>query len=348
MSSLGENVAAWQQAVFAKDFVIGPGPDQRQCAEDEVVIDVAYVGIAPSEWKIQDMAYIELTYPHVIGTDAAGVVVRVGSKVTRFKAGDRIMGYCLGLVYGGAKHGAFQLFTTLRERVAAKLPNTMSLSRAVVLPMAISTSSVGLFDILRLRMPRLNPRPSGETVVIWGASSSTASVAIQLACAAGYEVVTTASRHNYGYAKDLGAARVFDYADVDVIGSILGYLAGKKLAGVFDCIGEERTTLACASILEHCGGGTIATVLWPPNALPASVRAEMVWAFLPGTADAYIAAPVWTDFVTPALEIGLLLPQPEAHILTGGLARLQEALNLQKQGVSASKIVVEIDGIGEL
>jgi len=51
--------------------------------------------------------------------------------------------------------------------------------------------------------------------------------------------------------------------------------------------------------------------------------------------------------VPAALSAGLLLPKPEPQILRGGLERLQDALNLQKKGVSASKIVVEIDGARE-
>lgn len=218
---------------------------------------------------------MDLTYPHVIGTDAAGIVVAVGKGVARFKEGDRVIGYCMGLVHGGAKHGAFQHYTTFRERVVAKLPNSMALSRGVVLPMALSTSIVGLFDVLGLRLPALAARPSGETVLIWGASSSCGSIAIQLACTAGYDVVTTASRRNHGYAKELGASRVLDYADPDVVQEIQQYLSDRKMAGVYDCIGEESTTRACAAIVQHFGGGKLATVLWPPKDLPESVKVEM-------------------------------------------------------------------------
>jgi len=52
MSSIADNTAAWQQTKFDKSFAIGPGPDQSQPAADEVVVKVAYVGIAPSEWKV--------------------------------------------------------------------------------------------------------------------------------------------------------------------------------------------------------------------------------------------------------------------------------------------------------
>ncbi|KAK5726088.1 hypothetical protein LTR15_004280 [Elasticomyces elasticus] len=347
MASTVQNKAAWQQAKFDKDFVIAPGPDQTHPRDDEIVIKVAYVAIAPSEWKNQDLAYIELEYPHVLGTDAAGTVVSTGSKVTRFKPGDRVVGYCLGLIYGGSKHGAFQNYTTIRERAAVKLPDSIALSRGVVLPMAVFTSIVGLFEHLQLGLPNLTRYDNGETVVIWGASSSVGSIAIQLAHAAGYDVVTTASRHNHGYAKELGAASVFDYADSEVVQKMQQYLQGKQLAGIFDCIGEETTTRACADILSGFGGGVLPTVLWPPDNLPENVKVVMVWAFRPGTEDDYDASSVWTDFVPAALSTGILQPKPESYIITGGLGRLQGALDLQKKGVSAKKIVVEIDSCRE-
>ncbi|KAK3640156.1 hypothetical protein LTR56_005568 [Elasticomyces elasticus] len=347
MANIVQNQAAWQQAKFDKDFIIASGPDQTHPADDEIVIKVAYVAIAPSEWKIQDLAYIDLEYPHVLGTDAAGIVVLTGSKVTRFKPGDRVIGYCLGLIYGGSKHGAFQNYTTIRERAAVKLPDSIALSRGVVLPMAVFTSTVGLFEHLQLGLPNLTRHDNGETIVIWGASSSVGSIAIQLAHAAGYEVVTTASRHNHGYAKELGAARVFDYADAQVVQKMQQYLRGKQLAGIFDCIGEETTTRACADILSESGGGVLPTVLWPPENLPENVKVVMVWAFRPGTEDDYGASSVWTNFVPAALRTGVLQPKPESYIMTGGLERLQEALDLQKKGVSAKKIVVEIDSFRE-
>ncbi len=42
--------------------------------------------------QMQDFAYVPLQYPHVLGSDVAGEVVKIGSGVTRFQTGDRVMG----------------------------------------------------------------------------------------------------------------------------------------------------------------------------------------------------------------------------------------------------------------
>lgn len=56
----------------------------------------------------------------------------------------------------------------------------------------------------------------------------------------------------------------------------------------------------------------------------------------------HVGAKIWEDFVPAALETGKLLAKPDAHIITGGLDQVQAAMDLQKKGVSAKKIVVEI------
>ena len=56
----------------------------------------------------------------------------------------------IGLVYGGNRHGAFQLYTALRDRAIAKLPDAIPYSHGAVMPLAISTSIAGLFDTMGL------------------------------------------------------------------------------------------------------------------------------------------------------------------------------------------------------
>ena len=56
MASISNNRAAWQMAAYDKDFSVKPGPDQSQPVDDEVVVQVAYVAINPSEWKVRSSA----------------------------------------------------------------------------------------------------------------------------------------------------------------------------------------------------------------------------------------------------------------------------------------------------
>lgn len=56
-TKLPRNQAAWQTAANAKPFKVGPGPDQDDPADDEVVIQVAFVAINPSEWKVRNVPF---------------------------------------------------------------------------------------------------------------------------------------------------------------------------------------------------------------------------------------------------------------------------------------------------
>jgi hypothetical protein len=56
----------------------------------------------------------------------------------------------------------------------------------------------------------------------------------------------------------------------------------------------------------------------------------------------HVGARLWRDYVPAALETGKLRAKPEPKIITGGLEVIQAAMELQKKGVSAQKIVVEL------
>ncbi|KAK7915040.1 GroES-like protein [Apiospora marii] len=352
------NQAAFILAADNSPLQVGPGPDQSSPAADEIVVKVAAVAINPSEWKMKEFGYLPLEYPHVLGSDVAGTVVKVGEGVTRFKAGDRVIGHCLGLLYGGAKHGGFQNYTTLREAVTAPVPDHIRLEDAVVLPLAISTASVGLFDDLKLRLPSADPdhgdqpheqKHRDEVILIWGAASSMGSAAVQLAVAAGYHVLATASAKNHNYVRELTRGKhvtVFDYHDAGVADEIIEYIQsregeGLKFAGAYDCVGLEDSTRACAAVVHAFGGGVLPSVLPPPlGFLWADVQASCVNAIRPGTVPGSPGSLVWRDYVPRALETGSLRTRPEPEIVGTGLDEIEGALGLHRAGVSAKKLVV--------
>ncbi len=146
---------------------------------------------------------------------------------------------------GKAVNGGYQKYTTCTETLVCPIPDSVPYSNAVVLPLSISTATCALFDILGLDPPSLNPTPKGKTVLVWGGASSCGSTAIQLATAAGYDVATTASPHNFDYVKALGATHVFDYNKKVIQAEILAFMKSVKSAGVFDSVGSEKLLRYC-------------------------------------------------------------------------------------------------------
>ena len=99
-------------------------------------------------------------------------------------------------------------------------------------------------------------------MLVWGGSTSVGSNAIQLAVAAGYDVITTASPHNADYVRGPGAREVFDYRSPDVISDIVAALYGRRLAGAI-AIGTTSAP-ACVRIVAASEGSKVVAIASPP------------------------------------------------------------------------------------
>ena len=186
---------------------------------NEIVVKVHAVAINPIDWfkagKGYDFVFSWIKTPFVIGTDLAGEVVEVGPGVIRFKVGDRVLSFGLGVnkSFNTSAKSAFQLYTVCLDHMTSPIPGTMSYEEASVIPLGLTTAACALFqsDQLNLQRPTIPSKPSGKTVLVWGGSTSVGCNAIQLAVAAGYEVVTTCSTKNFALCTQLGASHCFDY-----------------------------------------------------------------------------------------------------------------------------------------
>jgi NADPH:quinone reductase-like Zn-dependent oxidoreductase len=370
------NTAAWLRT---RRGAIEVGPASYTApGENEIAVRNYAVAVNPLDWGIQlagNLLYRWLKYPAVIGTDLAGEVVEVGSGVTRFQPGDRVLGHAVGVErdHNRPAEGAFQHYTVLQANMASPVPAGMSYEEAAVLPLGLSTAACALFeqDGLALAHPELSARPTGQTVLIWGGSTSVGSNAIQLAVAAGYEVITTCSPKNFGYVKRLGASQAFDYRSNGVAGEIIRALTGRKLAGAL-AIGEGSPG-PCAEILAATEGSKVLVFTTAPGGSlddlfrqrPSTAR--LLRAFLRiGLATATLTSrsrrqgirvkmvngatlrgnevskAVYEDFLPAALADGRYQAAPRPRVVGHGLEHIPAALDVQMKGVSAEKIVVSL------
>lgn len=152
--------------------------------------------------------------------------------------------HCVRLATNDPKHGGFQLYTVCKDIVVSPIPGSLSFEQVVVLPLAISTASTGLFkkDRLSLPYPTNASKPTGKAVLVWGGSPSVSSSAIQLAAAAGVTVVTVASSHNLQYVKYLGAKYAFNYKSLSAVDDIVSAVKGTDFAGFFDAISTGESS----------------------------------------------------------------------------------------------------------
>ncbi|KAJ5802993.1 alcohol dehydrogenase [Penicillium pulvis] len=333
------NEAAWLQSADSRSVQVGPGPAPNP-SEDEVVIKVAYAAVNPVDWKIQDAPGGLIEYPFILGTDVAGSVVQVGSKVTQFEVGQRVISHCDGLLTKKATNMGFQLYSTCNVHLVSHVPDSLPLLNAAVLPISVDTAATALYVQLDLPLPSLAPSATGKKILLWGGASSVGSSAIQLAVASGLEVVTTASSANHEYVKSLGASYAFDYKDSSAVDQIISLL--KPGDYIVDCIASKETQTTCGDILQKIGGGKLPVVNYPGVTFPDNVTPAMVICLDPGFSAAHVGDAIWHNFMPSALAAGKFQAKPDPRLIQGGLSKVQEGIDLMREGVSAKKLVIEI------
>ncbi|KAG8532918.1 uncharacterized protein KY384_002796 [Bacidia gigantensis] len=338
-----QNRAAWQNAL-ATPLVIQPAPYTSPHASELVIANHA-IAVNPADHVLQTAgldAFAYISYPFIFGEDVAGTVTEVGSAVTRFKVGDRVLAICLGTVTNRASEGAFQAYSIVAEHMTSPIPESMKFEEAAIFPLGLTTAASGLFqkDRLALQYPSAHAEPTGQALLIWGGASSVGCNAIQLAVAAGYEVFVTASPSNFDLVERLGASQVFDYHSSSVVDDIVATLKDKMIAGALNA--APGGTEPCLTILERSKGNKfLATASLPkPEILPEGVKVEFVQST--NIRDTEVSKVVFEDFLPEALAQGKFVAAPEPRVVGHGLEFVQEALDVLKKGVSASKLVVTL------
>ena len=337
------NTAAWLVAEKAKPLEVKSAP-YTSPGQHEMVVKNGAVAINPIDWKIQDLAHFPLTYPAILGSDVAGEVVEVGSSVTRFHVGDRVLGHAIGIVSRRYCDSTFQEYTVLLEKMSSPIPRSMSFEAAAVIPLGLSTAACGLYQkaYLALQHPSVNPKPTGQVLLVWGGSSSVGCNGIQLGVASGYEVFTTVSPRNFEYVKKLGATRVFDYHSQTITEELVDALKGKTLAGILDCIHIDGAVDVCAEILRRSNDGhkLISTVGRGPEDLPGGVKTKRI--FGTDLKDNEVGKVIYEEYLPQALADAKFVPAPDPVVVGKGLDAIQDGLEMQKKGVSARKVVVTL------
>src|SRR6266498_4572526 len=195
----------------------------------EILVQVHAAGLNPIDYMIPKGTFkpmLRFQLPATLGSDLAGVVVEVGSRVTRFKPGDAVFASIFDL-----GTGALAEFAVVPENAAALKPANLDFVHAASIPMVGLTSWQALKEREKLK--------PGHKVFIPAGSGGIGTFAIQLAKHLGAKVGTTTSTGNVELVKSLGADEVIDYQkqefekvlrDYDVVlGTVRGDAIKKSL-----------------------------------------------------------------------------------------------------------------------
>ncbi|WP_410661833.1 NADP-dependent oxidoreductase [Amycolatopsis sp. lyj-112] len=171
----------------------------------DVLVRIHAAGVNALDLKIRNGEFkLILPYrpPFILGNDVAGVVVRVGPRVRKFKAGDE--------VYARPdknRIGTFAEFIAIDETDLALKPKQLTMEEAASIPLVGLTAWQALVEIADVR--------PGHKVLIHAGSGGVGTFAIQLAKHLGATVATTTSTANVDLVKRLGADVVVDYRNED-------------------------------------------------------------------------------------------------------------------------------------
>ena len=296
----------------------------------------------PVDWKIQDDGRFITEYPNILGSDIAGTVEAVGPDVKLFKKHDRVTGFAASVANNNIDHGAFQQYTLLDENVTTSIPDDISFEEGSILPMSIATAGVAVF--FDLGIPREGKQTGG--FLVWGASSSIGSAAVQMARSLGFTVYAVSSPHHHSKVHEYGASHVFDYKDVNVIRKIVDAAGQNKdnIKLAFDAISEGKSSEQVALVLEQQGGGKMAVSLPFPESVkkPDNVEVLYTMALRITSDEKEFGAWLFNDWLAKSLRDKTHVPSPAIEKVEGGLTSVQKALDMHRKGLSGKKLVISL------
>ncbi|MGQ2950392.1 NADP-dependent oxidoreductase [Agrobacterium sp.] len=220
-----------------------PEPELRA---NDVLVEIRAASVNLLDNKIRDGDFkLILPYrlPLVLGNDVAGVVIRAGANVRKFKPGDE--------VYARphqARIGTFAEYIAIDEADVALKPNNLTMEEAASLPLVALTAWQVLVE-------RANVQ-KGQKVLIHAGSGGVGTIAIQLAKHLGAYVATTTSTANVDLVKSLGADVVVDYKKEDFEKVLHGYDV------VMNSLGKDTLEKSIAVLKP---GGKLISISGPPD-----------------------------------------------------------------------------------
>lgn len=220
---------------------------------DELLVQIHAAGLNPIDCMVPKGTFkpiLSFQLPATLGSDLAGVVVGVGSRVTRFKPGDAVFASTFDL-----GTGSFAEFAVVPERAAALKPANLDFPQAASIPMVGLTS----WQALKIRMNL----KAGQKVFIPAGSGGIGTFAIQLAKHLGAKVGTTTSTGNVEFVRNLGADDIVDYKKQNFEELLHEYNAA---------LGTVRGDAIEKSLRILKSGSTVVSLVGPPDAAFARAR----------------------------------------------------------------------------
>ena len=204
--------------------------------DEELVIDVKAAGINfPDILIIAGKYQDKIPPPFIPGNEASGIVSAVGSKVSRFKIGDKAI--------VAPRGGGFAEKCKVHQNAAMPLPNGLSLEQGAGYAVTYGTSYHALKQSAELQ--------ADETVLVLGAAGGVGITAVQIAKAMGARVIAAASSdEKLDFARAAGADELINYSSQALKDSVKELTDG-GVDVVYDPVGGELSQQALRALAWH-------------------------------------------------------------------------------------------------
>lgn len=228
-----------------------PKPSPKK---NEVLIKIHATSVTAGDWRLRKAdpflarifnGLFKPSRVKILGFELAGVVEEVGEKVTTFKPGDAVFASC------GLRFGGYAEYTCLpdNELIALK-PSNISFEEAATIPIG------GLTALRLLKQAGIKP---GDQVLIYGASGSVGTFAVQIARSFGADITAVCGTSNVDMVTQLGANQVIDYKKDDFTQT------GQRFNIILDAVGKTSKS-ASRHLLKP--GGKYVSVSGSPKTSP--------------------------------------------------------------------------------
>jgi NADPH:quinone reductase-like Zn-dependent oxidoreductase len=214
----------------------------REPGEGQVLVQIYATGVNPVDWKMRegingrppgapDTPRPPAPAMRIPGSDAAGVIAKVGPGVTDLKVGEPVAGTMGGGITG--LNGAYAHYALAAADHVVPKPKNMTYAEAAGLGTGGNTAGLAIY---RLKVQ------AGQTVLITGVAGGVGSSMAQLAKAKGAHVIGTASARHTKYLKSIGVDEVVDYTQGDWSAKV------KNVDIVFDTVGGPTAQQAAGTL----------------------------------------------------------------------------------------------------
>ena len=330
----------------------------------EVCIKITATAINPVDWKMRDYNKFIHDYPAILGSDAAGILVSTGSGVSGLTTGDRV--FFQGII-GKYESSTFQQYCKMPAALVSLTPSNVSDEEAAGISLATMVVIVGFYDKEGYGMTPPWEEGGGhvgkgKAIVIIGGSSSVGQYAIQMARLSGFErIITNESAAHHEHLKKLGAHVILnrDHSNPDNFKAAIGNL---PLAFVFDAISAKSTQILGVRVIQatKTANSPLVTVhvvdpeVVDPEAEELGqsnepkINIKQVLGLGSNPAFRYLSEPLVKSLGGHKGYIakGLFTPN-RSRVVPGGLNAIEEALALNKKGVSGEKVVIQPFGTSQ-